>query len=277
MKSLFGKYLVDCGLVSEVEMAVALIELMKKSPLPAEVLMRERIISARELLDVMDHQANNNTGFIDSAKALGLWSSEVEILFTEAALEESPTLIEILVTRGFASVEKLVEVLDKYLAHTPKEETVAKVEKEEELLSFKSERNIVDQIISQESGAIEDEIARYFNSDSLKTLLILGKEASLGELSLQIKKVRGMAYLAGLEKINLILHAVITIIKKVEEQQEGTTLAREIFSDSIILAWALAEARNRGQGEEEYISNIENSQCFALLLRKMNKCKRSLM
>jgi len=112
---LFGRYLVDEDVITEVDLLKGLIEQVKKMPTVAEVVYETKVFSHSTLLDIIEHQSRHKSPFLDSAKALGVLTPECEIIISTSILESRIPLGQILVKNGSMTLSELTTNLDNFM------------------------------------------------------------------------------------------------------------------------------------------------------------------
>ena len=103
-------------------LAKALIEQIKSMPSIAEVVFENKLINVSDILNIFKQQNKNKCSFVDSAKALNVWSDQiVEDIEEKIAAKRTP-LGQILVKMGAVSLEQVTHALDDFLADADESE-----------------------------------------------------------------------------------------------------------------------------------------------------------
>src|SRR4051812_38670100 len=112
---LFGEYLIQQGLVQADHILVALIEQLRTIPSTCELVFECQLIEPEAIFRALTYQQRHGIDFQSSAEALGIWSSEVAARVNSELQKRRRPLGEILVQKGFLSLQTLSSALDSYV------------------------------------------------------------------------------------------------------------------------------------------------------------------
>ncbi|MES2614104.1 MAG: hypothetical protein V4591_01680 [Bdellovibrionota bacterium] len=120
MAVLFSEYLIEQKQVTDEQVLTALIEQLRSTPSLAEISYEKSFLPTSDLLKILFHCQHHSLDFRSSAEQLGLCSGEVwEKIYSQLQTLQKP-LGEILVEKGFVSVDTLSSLLVSYVENTNK-------------------------------------------------------------------------------------------------------------------------------------------------------------
>lgn len=112
---LFGEYLVEKNIVSTEQLVAALIRQSSKLPGMAELAYNKKILRPDQLLKIFKHQNENKSGFIEAAKALNIWNSDLANKFDKNIEESRIPLVQILMDMEITKLDTITHALDDFL------------------------------------------------------------------------------------------------------------------------------------------------------------------
>ncbi len=215
---LFGEYLVEKEIVSEENLAKALVEQIKCMPATAESVFEKNLMPIKDFLLVLRRQNEKRSGFIEAATELKLWNADMASQVEAHTAAGRKPLGQILVGLGAADLRQITLALDDFLSEVPElpvapavdepesihepEVTVAAAAEPADLSSFCD--LFTDDLRAKLETALDDEdlksarddihrlkgAARLFKAEQLETLL-----TSLEEMMQDVFKI-------GLDKLS---------------------------------------------------------------------------
>lgn len=186
MKKLFGDFLVERSLITKNQLTEALVEQLRGVPHVATLAFDDQLIESEELYEILKLQQSENIDFISALKTLQSDSeSVIEVLRTRLMNIRKP-LGQILVERGFLTLEKLTSELDEFLVGAETKESSAGLE----TLNYEKIANTFDFL----SGLTQDDEALYLDilgnvKRSIESLRLVGKMSGNNELTLSTDKI----------------------------------------------------------------------------------------
>jgi hypothetical protein len=118
MPKLFGEFLVDQQLVTEEQLASALVHQIKLMPSTVEVIFQHKLLPSHKIIEILKCQQTTGRDFRSSAKFLGFWSKDLETT-VQSLLEKARTpLGEVLVSLGLVTPMTLTQSLDQYIVNS---------------------------------------------------------------------------------------------------------------------------------------------------------------
>lgn len=111
---LFGEYLVQKKLISEDDLAAAVVAQVAALPSLPEVLLEHHLLDSKTLLAAMKQQMLAGTDFRRACVDLGVWSTELERKAQAVLDGRRQPLGEILVSRGAITRDQMLKALQEY-------------------------------------------------------------------------------------------------------------------------------------------------------------------
>lgn len=118
MPKLFGEFLVDQQLLTEEQLARALVHQIRLMPSTVEVIFQHELLPSHKIIEILKCQQTTGRDFRSSAKFLGFWSKDLETT-VQSLLEKARTpLGEVLVSLGLVTPITLTQSLDQYIVNS---------------------------------------------------------------------------------------------------------------------------------------------------------------
>lgn len=118
MPKLFGEFLVDQQVISEEQLAIALVNQVKLMPATVEVIFQRKLLPNHKIIEILKCQQTTGRDFRSAAKFLGIWTKDLEISVTTLLEQARTPLGEVLVQLGFVTPMILTQSLDRYIVNS---------------------------------------------------------------------------------------------------------------------------------------------------------------
>ncbi|MEZ4741756.1 MAG: hypothetical protein R3B45_04810 [Bdellovibrionota bacterium] len=112
---LFGRYLVEAGIIDNDTLLKALIEQAKSTPSIIETVHHLGLLNTTEQLEVLEFQHINNCGFIDACKKLGRWTDKLQQEILSFIQKKRKPLGHIIASMGAIEFDTLTSALDDFI------------------------------------------------------------------------------------------------------------------------------------------------------------------
>ncbi len=112
---LLMQYLIEQKLVKTEQVVEALVEQLRSLPSSLEIVFDLNLLSKEAIFDVLAEQQISGTDFQCSAKKLGFWSEDIRDRIHLELVKRRLPLVQILVQRGYLSLQNLSPALNDYV------------------------------------------------------------------------------------------------------------------------------------------------------------------
>lgn len=238
---LFGEYLVEKKLITDSILVSALIEQMKSLPTTAEIVLEKKLISVEQVLKIFRDQFVRKCSFVDSAKALNAWSSEISIAVEDHLATVRVPLGQVLIQMGSVSLEQVTHALDDFLSEieTTKEAQVPPPDVPASEVAAQDSSSYCDLF----SDGLRSKIDSFFVSDSGK----LATQEVIANVVEEVHRLKGGARLVGarlseqlLTNLEQTLNLVLTL--ELSSFSPEQVAALKVASDQILqLLWKVKD------------------------------------
>ncbi len=113
---LFGEYLIEKNIVTEDQLVDALVDQIREEPSICEITYSEKLLTTSQILSILSLQTKEKLTFIDSAKKLKAWNPDIEKKISEILQKKRIPIGQILLKKGGANFDQLINALDEFLA-----------------------------------------------------------------------------------------------------------------------------------------------------------------
>ncbi|KXF82444.1 Hpt domain-containing protein [Enterovibrio coralii] len=111
---LFGRFILDEGLVSAKDLADAMVEQVSQTPHSLEIIYQKGLISPEQLLDIISLQNDEHLDFRTACIRLDIWRTEFIDIINDEVAKRRITLGQLLVDKELVEPNKLLSVLKQY-------------------------------------------------------------------------------------------------------------------------------------------------------------------
>lgn len=116
MKISFVEYLVEQKIVSPENMMNSIIEQHKLIPYLPQIIFENKILSANEILKIINLQKIHRIDFISAANLSGFMNQDKRNLIEGELAKYHTPIVNIILKNNFAKVDQIVKALDDYLS-----------------------------------------------------------------------------------------------------------------------------------------------------------------
>lgn len=265
-KKFFGRFLVERGLISELELVLALIEQLKSVPPIPEILLQEELMTAPEISRVFDYQARKGCDFLTAAVALKFWNDDCSRLVNDFTTKKKTLLGEILISRGLIKFEVLVDVLDDFINTPESDET-------REDAPIVAEPRPEPMTIEPRPAQVKSQ--SFFNTEKLKELLneLLVNDGN--QYLTLVSQVREELRPMGAKRVGIILLSLHELISRNLKAQRDENIERLklVGEFALSLVWDVVGAVQEGVPEEEVLKKPEHLSSMSHLIQIINEMK----
>lgn len=120
----FGHYLVEKKIISEEQLANALVEQINSLPSIVKIIFDNKLLSAQQILKIISLQADKKVETKQACIELGLWSDSIENSILTYTNQIRPPLGHLLIKHSAIDLTKLTKALDEYLSEKTTEPSV---------------------------------------------------------------------------------------------------------------------------------------------------------
>lgn len=128
----FGNFLIDTGLISQAQLAEALLEQVTQTPASIVVLYENGTLSAEDVLNILTVQNEELMDFRSACLKLDIWTDDFTQELRESVSKRRPKLGEIIVEKGWLFPQKLFGEIHKFKAYCAKNNLCSKLEHPEQ-------------------------------------------------------------------------------------------------------------------------------------------------
>lgn len=118
MAKLFGEFLVDHHIISEEQLAEALVAQVSMVPSTVEVIYKNKLLPDRKIIEILKCNQTTGRDFRSAARFLGIWSKDLEIAINRYLEESRKPLGEVLVELNILSQTSISQALDQYVLNS---------------------------------------------------------------------------------------------------------------------------------------------------------------
>ncbi len=110
----FGDFLIDTGLISIEQLALALLEQLKSTPPSLVVLYENDCLDAQQVIDILALQSEERIDFPSACEKLNLWREEFVGVLQLETTRKRPKLGQIIVEKAWVDPQKLLAELHRF-------------------------------------------------------------------------------------------------------------------------------------------------------------------
>lgn len=280
MTKLFGEYLVEKGHLSKSKLLGALIDQIKTIPSVAEIVYENSLMDHEVMLQVLLYQHCHKIGFIEAAKQLSFWTTEIHDQLDKIIMQKKVPLGEILVKSGTVSLDIIAEALDVFLTDTRFNSQQA---------DKQPKASLVEKKIAETAGVASGSLITYFELFSLdrylefKILLSLSEyrpltqpvvSKAIGALRLCLETVR----LVGLPKSEIIITAMLRLLEEIDVSNlekislENLVVIEGFELKSLDVLWQIREELENKKDEDSIVKEFNLLSSIELISQGVKWC-----
>lgn len=251
---LFGNFLLDAGLISAENLAQALIEQVKQTPSSLVVLYEHKRLDAKQVLDILMLQNNENVDFRTACIALNIWRDEfIDIIKAELA-QKRPTLGQILVEKGWLEPLVLLPSLKQFHSYRAENNNNFALFSESNFQELKPQKNSPELITEIFSG-FEPDFTQVHISNAAEYIELFSEEKETA-MELAILSIESLSNNKSIEPAEEILDSFFTDFHSLKGTARGVGA---ILTENII-----HEAEELLTFFKRFLHQVENSDFIAL-------------
>ncbi|MDD1783210.1 hypothetical protein LRP49_18745 [Enterovibrio sp. ZSDZ35] len=111
---LFGRFILDAGLISAKDLADAMVEQVSQTPQSVEIIYQKGLISPEQVLDIISLQNDEHLDFRTACIRLEIWRTDFIDIINEEVAKRRLTLGQLLVDKELVEPNKLLSVLKQF-------------------------------------------------------------------------------------------------------------------------------------------------------------------